>query len=311
VLANQSIVFTGLSAFQDGADVRAEGIGLFGHNGRDELINSGDINVQTTGVADIVNLGLNLFGFFNFNAPSNVEVISAGIDGGLAHDVIDNQGTIYANSIADISMIGQNPSSFENGAIVEITSNAITTGIRGTRNGYETQNSATMMLSAMASATSSTLDVEIVNGAVVDSSTNAHSKIIGIEGDTIRDWISNSGTITGVSNASASRGSFAFSLSDGGVGNNSLNASAMNTGLWGGMSDDRLFNTGDITVNAGAHVESNRSISSMSQEERSISPPSLFQSASTAAAMMIYWTIAAPSTQQRRRRCLTTASISH
>lgn len=256
VLADEAVIFSGLSAFQDGADVRAEGIGLFGHNGRDTLTNSGDIDVQTIGVAGVVNLGLNLFGAFNFNAPSNVEAISTGVDGGLAHDVIDNQGTIFANSIAGVSMIGQNPSSFDQGAIVEITSNATATGIRGTRNGDETQNSGTMTLGAAASATSSALDIEIVNGVVVDSSTNANSTVIGIEGDTIRDWISNSGTITGVSAASASRGSFAFSLSDGGVGDNSLNATAMNTGLWGGMSDDRLFNTGDITISAGAHVQS-------------------------------------------------------
>ncbi|WDI30155.1 autotransporter outer membrane beta-barrel domain-containing protein [Hyphococcus flavus] len=256
VLANEAVVFSGFSAFQDGADVRAEGIGLFGHNGRDTLTNTGDINVQTTGVAGVVNLGLNLFGFLNFNAPSNVEVISTGIDGGFGADVIDNQGTIFSNSIAGISMIGQNPSSFEQGAIVEITSNATTTGIRGTRNRYETQNSGTMTLAAAASATSSTLDIEIVNGVVVDSSTNANSTVIGIEGDTIRDWISNSGTIIGVSSASALRGSFALSLSDGGIGDNSLNATAMNSGLWGGMSDDQLFNTGDITISAGAHVES-------------------------------------------------------
>ncbi len=256
VLADDAVVLSGLSAFQNGADVRAEGIGLFGHNGRDMLTNSGNINVQTTGVAGVVNLGLNLFGFFNFNAPSNIEVISTGIDGGLGADVIDNQGVIFANSVAGISMIGQNPSSFEQGAVVEITSNATTTGIRGTRNGDETHNSGMMTLGATASATSSTLDIEIVNGAVVDSSTNANSTVIGIEGDTIRDWISNSGTIIGVSSASASRGSFAISLSDGGIGDNSLNATAMNTGLWGGMSDDRLFNSGDITVTAGAHVQS-------------------------------------------------------
>lgn len=257
VFADEAVVFSGLSAFQDGADVRAEGIGLFGDTGRDQLINSGDINVQTVGAAGVVNLGLNLFGFFNFNAPSTVEATSIGIDGGLAPDEIDNRGMIFANSIAGLSMIGQNPSSFEQGALVSITSEATTKGIVGTRNGDETKNSGTMNLFATANATSSTLDIEIVNGAVVDSSTNANATVIGIEGDMIRDWLSNDGTLVGSSTATATRGSFAFSLSDSGIGDNAVNATAKTIGLWGGNNDDRLFNTGELTISAGARVESN------------------------------------------------------
>lgn len=256
VFADEAVLLSGFNRFQNGADVRAEGIGLFGDTGRDRLVNSGDINVQTIGAAGVVNLGLNLFGFFNFNAPSAVDVISTGIDGGLAADVVDNRGTLFASSIAGLSMIGQNPSSFDQNAIVAITSNATTTGIRGTRNGEETRNSGLMTLAASANAVSTTLDIEIINGVVVDSSTNANAAVIGIEGDIIRDWISNSGTIDSISTASASRDSFAFNLSDGGIGDNALNATALNTGLWGGNSDDRLFNAGDMTISAGARVES-------------------------------------------------------
>lgn len=256
VMADESVVFSGLGMFQDGADVRAEGIGLFGDNGRDELVNTGEIDVLSVGAGQVVNLGLNLFGAFNFNAPSTADAFSTGIDGGNGADVIDNRGSVIANSIANLSMVGQNPSSFEQDAVVAITSNATTVGIRGTRNKNQTLNRGALVLGADASVFSGTLDIEIVNGVVVDSSTNANATVIGMEGDTIRDWLTNSGAITGIANANTTRGSFAISLSDGGIGDNALNPVAVSTGLWGGMSDDELFNTGSIAVSSGATASS-------------------------------------------------------
>lgn len=256
VFADDDVVLSGFSASQLGLNVRAEGIGFFGDTGRDTLINSEDINVQSTGFGDVTNLGLNLIGFLNYNAPSTVDALGVGIDGGLAADQVDNRSSVVVDSLATISMIGQSPSSYDENALVDITANANAIGMRGTRNGLTSINQGVLMSTATASATSVALDIEIVNGVVVDSSTNANATVIGIEGDFIRDTIVNAGEIIAESNAQATRGSGALSLSDGGVADNSVNATALNTGISGGLSDDNLSNTGSIMATANAEVES-------------------------------------------------------
>lgn len=256
VFADDDVVLSGFSASQLGLNVRAEGIGFFGDTGRDTLINSEDINVQSTGFGDVTNLGLNLIGFLNYNAPSTVEALGVGIDGGLAADQVDNRSSVVVDSLATISMIGQSPSSYDENALVDITATANAIGMRGTRNGLITINQGVLMPTATASATSVALDIEIVNGVVVDSSTNANATVIGIEGDFIRDTIVNAGEIIAESNAQATRGAGALSLSDGGVADNSVNATALTTGISGGLSDDDLSNAGSIMATANAEVES-------------------------------------------------------
>ncbi|MHA7871279.1 MAG: beta strand repeat-containing protein, partial [Hyphococcus sp.] len=256
VFAEDVVFLSGLTRREEGAAVRAEGIGFYGDNGKDVLVNTGDITVLSTGAASVTNLGLNLIGFFNYNTPSTVDAFSIGIDGGRAQDVIDNRGVVVANAVSSLFMTGRNPSSVAQDALVSITSNATTFGMRGTRNGEATINSGELVLGASATASSSTLDIEIVNGVVVDSSTNANAVVVGMEGDTIRDWMTNHGAIVGVASANASRGSIALSLSDGDVGDTSINVFATSAGLRGGMSDDRLFNNGDVMVSAGAAASS-------------------------------------------------------
>jgi len=254
--AADDIVWTGFSASQTGLDVSAEGIGFFGDTGRDTLVNSDEITVDVGATGEVVNLGLNLFGFFNFNAPSTVDAFGIGIDGGLAFDQVENNSLITVNAISGLSMIGQGPSSFDGNAIVEITSIAGAVGMRGTRNGQTTRNAGELMLTADATAQSTVLDVEIVNGAVVDSATNALSTVYGIEGDTIRDTIVNDGAMSGTSTATAIRGAGALSLSDGGVADNAVDATAMAIGVTGGRSDDTLTNNGDVTMTSNAETQS-------------------------------------------------------
>lgn len=256
VFADDDVVLSGFSASQLGLSVRAEGIGFFGDTGRDKLVNTGDINVRSAGAGFVTNLGLNLLGFFNYNAPSSVDSLGIGIDGGLAADQVDNRSSVFVNSFATISMIGQSPSSYDENALVDITANADAIGMRGTRNGVTTINSGMLAPTAISSASSLALDVEIVNGVVVDSSTNANAGVVGIEGDFIRDTIVNVGMIMAGSNARAFRDSGALSLSDGGVADNSVNATALNTGISGGLSDDGLSNHGLIMATSNAEVES-------------------------------------------------------
>ncbi|MEM9619229.1 MAG: autotransporter outer membrane beta-barrel domain-containing protein [Pseudomonadota bacterium] len=256
VFADDDVVLSGFSASQLGLNVRAEGIGFFGDTGRDNLVNTGDIYVRSAGAGFVTNLGLNLLGFLNYNAPSTVDSLGIGIDGGLAADQLNNRSSVIINSFATISMLGQSPSSYDENALVDITANADAIGMRGTRNGVTTINSGMLAPTATSMASSLALDVEIVNGVVVDSSTNANATVVGIEGDFIRDTISNNGMIMAGANARAFRDSGALSLSDGGVADNSVNATALNTGISGGFNDDDLSNHGLIVVTSDAEVES-------------------------------------------------------
>ncbi len=241
---------------QGGADVDADAIGLFGSFGADDLANTGDITVNSTGRAEVINAGLSPLPFFFIFAPSEVNSDAAGIDGGFGADTVDNQSTLTVNAVSDISVIGTNASSLEQTAFISNTANATAAGVRGVGGAGETTNSGVMDVFAGSLASATDIGLEIVNAVIVDTATNVNATAYGVQGGFAPDRISNSGTVLSDAAATALRGSFVLSLSDGGVASNAVNASARSFGLSGGWGSDELRNSGSITTSAIADASS-------------------------------------------------------
>ena len=202
-----------------------------------------------------------------------------GIEGGDGNDTITNAGktTVHATADSDGGSISANVSGVEDGLAVGFTyadhstkATATAGGLTGGAGDDTIRHTGTETLSVTADAlasstkvgvtvTGATKGTGIVGGAAItDGTTTATSNAAGIAGGDGNDRIVSSGPVTVASNSTATSASVSVNLGAaggelglvGGFSYASASTTAESTavGIDGGAGDDRIRNTGSLTV---------------------------------------------------------------
>ncbi len=205
------------------------------------------------------------------------EAAATGIDGGAGDDGIDNEGAILADVTADATGVGVGASvgiviareedaegSVTAAALSDasVTATSAVTGISGGGGGDDIDNAGDIALLANSAASgvavsltvAGTMQGDAEGAAVSDASVTATSAATGISGGDGADEVDNYGDIALLSTSDATAVSVGLTVSgsmEGNVSGEALSdgratASAMATGIEGGMGRDRIDNWGVI-----------------------------------------------------------------
>jgi uncharacterized protein YhjY with autotransporter beta-barrel domain len=247
-----------------------------------DLVSSSPENV-TTGVTGIDGLSGNDFltnnGFMDLDASSVIDVpytptettgatatsMTAGILGGDGLDTLTNIWAIYSTSDASAFMF--NVIAQIDPGLLETPTSAIAkaTGLEGGNNPDTIDNSSVISATAISDSEVqeshfSAVEVPLDIFAFGDGKTTATSTSIAIDGDmqtgtptnttNATEIISNSGTLTALSEADATKYIGMIELLGAARVDDSTAAKAYSAGIYGGVNDNIITNTGTIDVDA-------------------------------------------------------------
>jgi uncharacterized protein with beta-barrel porin domain len=281
----------GKSVADSSAEAIAQSIGIDGGEGNDSISSAANpittfagslskaqsVSVQGTGAVGMAK------GAAVADSSASSVSYSAGIDGGLGNDTIDNASEIKATAKADAEAssttvgvtIGLGVADTVGTGDSSATARAVATGIEGGEGNDRITNTATITAGGLenqgpmanAQAESTTVTVGIAAGLnMSEASSNAaalaEANAAGISGGSGDDWIYNTGDIivgpdpmgTGsMANASARSTTVDISVTLGaGLGESSSDTSstavANVAGIRSGSGNDWVYNTGAITV---------------------------------------------------------------
>lgn len=276
----------GAALVETGVAATSEATGLAGGNGADELVNDGLITISRVRAgSDAVAVSVGLVGSANgldiaaglADGSSTALAIAHGFDGGTGDDVAVNRGRVAVNDVSadgDATAVSVALAGANNGvaggvtlADSSATSRAHVFGIAGGDGHDVLWNDGEITLSRVTADTDSvTADVTlsgvlssgIAGGAALGrSAALAEVEAVGIAGGAGDDMVMNRGTIAidtvkAITDATDVAVQLAFANNGLAVGaalvDTSSTARAAAAGLQGGAGDDRLVNSGVISL---------------------------------------------------------------
>jgi uncharacterized protein YhjY with autotransporter beta-barrel domain len=238
-------------------DVISAAAGIGGGEGKDIIINNGDINIISTSSVQNLNLSINATGSSSSDSEINVYSEGRGIDGGSGNDRIVNKGLIEASAISSTS--GNVIFHLDDyGAIKSILNvNGDAVGITGGDGNDNIVNEDTILVTFSGTLTLNNISADLLNNGSVDSTLAISGGAKGIAGSAGNDRIVNKKDITVSSVSSLDL----FNLGLTGISwhwnteeKGGVFSHAYAAGISGGHGNDNLVNDGKLTVDSSAYL---------------------------------------------------------
>ncbi len=252
---NLSINATG-STFADSLiTVNADGRGIDGGYGDDEIVNQGFIHATaTSSTTGIVNLHLDDYG--SIKSVLNVIGDAVGIIGGGGNDNIQNEETIRVNFEGSLSLTNLSADLLNNGSVDS------TLAISGKARGIAGGAGDDEIVNKKDTTVWSVSELDIFNLGLTGISWQWNTKenggawsyayADGISGGDGNDDLTNEGTLTVSSSADVMSGTLSLTGAEFADFDVSSLAEAVVIGIDGGMGEDEIVNEGDMYLNATA-----------------------------------------------------------
>jgi uncharacterized protein YhjY with autotransporter beta-barrel domain len=257
------------------AEVKSIELDLADHSKVDASVSSYSSATGVGGAVTVTNMGSiaataaskstsdNIQGIIGNSARADVtttaESAAAGIAGSIGRDSVMSSGAVSAGATATAEgHLNLSQSKADVALNASIQAKAGATGIDGAAGDDTIENSSLLSASAASTARAPTMGSSVYTPGVTDASVSSISDTVGINGGSGRDSLTNSGTISAFSNASAGIGSFQFSAGTALAKATDLKGGATSvataTGLGGGEGDDTVTNSvgGNVDANASA-----------------------------------------------------------
>ena len=236
-------------------------IGIAGNQGRDYIINKGQISVTSGALAKLEDVSFTLVD--NQDADSETWAAAIGIDGGDGGDYIFNTGVLGVTAKANTDVRNVEISALELSADgANTTAEAVALGIQGGESHDRIGNSGTTNVTAKADSKVAKLDVSVLDLSFIpplfgfDSeqvATTASAKAVGIASADGDDSIKNSGSL--LVKAEATVDVDGLDISALGLGSDiNRNATTNAAGIAGGKGNDVVKNDGVIDVQSTARL---------------------------------------------------------
>jgi len=239
-----------------GAITRASGIA--GGDGNDEIENLNLINVSSDTFASISGSSFTFAGGSSNDGALTAEGRVMGISAGIGDDLIDNKGQIKINTKANLRITGGSKVIFGVASADSATSaDLLAVGIDTDAGNDVIKNNALIDVTTNAITTSSRTAYAFAGGSNVTSQLSANSTSKGISSGLGDDEVFNSGNITvnSISSLSATGGT-SSTIAGSAVSAATVSASSQLSGIETGGGNDRLFNIANITGTTNANSSS-------------------------------------------------------
>ncbi|MCP5044192.1 MAG: autotransporter domain-containing protein, partial [bacterium] len=219
------------------------------YEGSNWFYNEGKVEAFSTSSSNSSGTTVVIGGYSYSNASTTATSETTGVRGGSDLDKIWNNGLITATSDAtstggtvNVNIAGYAP------ADATATATASSAGIDTDAGNDRITNTGTLMVNSTSKASAGTVSVEVVGVADADVGTTSSASAVGIDGGDGTDKIANEGNI--VLTSSATTDATDASVNVFGVANSAgaINATAAATGVEGGLGNDRIWNSGNITA---------------------------------------------------------------
>ena len=177
-------------------DVISAAAGIGGGEGKDIIINNGDINIISTSSIQNLNLSINATGSSSADSEINVYSDGRGIDGGSGNDRIVNKGLVNASAISSTS--GNVIFHLDDyGAIKSVLNvNGDAVGITGGHGNDNIINEDTILVTFSGTLNLTNISADLLNNGSVDSTLAISGGAKGIAGSAGNDRVVNKKDIT-------------------------------------------------------------------------------------------------------------------
>ena len=258
---NYTLDLSGAKIYEAATTVHSAAKGIYGNDGNDTILSGGAIEVTAQSITEdrgesAPPFSLNVLGYADADATTNVSADASGIDGGSGNDQIENTSTVSVSSTTDtvapntiINLIG--------GALGEagITAEALATGIQGGEGNDTVWNEGALTINAESSGDASAVTVELLGYSDADATSTGTANAVGIDGGDGDDGITNQAVITVTSTAGATAASTVVDLVGGSTGEAGTTTHALATGIKGGDGSDVIDNESSVDAHVTATVD--------------------------------------------------------
>ena len=230
-----------------------------GISGAAEVASTGSVTATATSQSTTFNIQGTLGSSAQADVYTTAESVAIGIAGSSGRDRVSSSGSIDAAATATAEgQLNLSQSKADVALNASVQAKAGATGVDGAGGDDTIENASMLSASATSTAKAPTLGSAVYAPGVTDASVTSIADAAGLSGGSGRDSLTNSGTISAISNASAGSGSFQFfagtelgKATDLKGGATSLGTAV---GLGGGEGDDTITNAsrGSIYANASA-----------------------------------------------------------
>jgi uncharacterized protein YhjY with autotransporter beta-barrel domain len=261
-----NVAFTGAggaaagdASFTGGTTANADAFGIAGGIGNDELRNTNVVTADAHSEAKSVAIAATVIGVAGATATSTSTADATALSGDEGDDLIVNEGTVNSSSLAEADGVsvavsgigGAVAGSFlDNGSTAEATA----TGIGG-GDGIDTLANmlgADIDVLATAESRDTSVAVTLTGIAAAGSAAAAVADSFAMAGGDGNDFLMNEGSVSQESVADARARSIAVSGLGGAISSAGALGHAIGTGLAGGAGDDKVHNSGDMTLTSTA-----------------------------------------------------------
>ncbi len=260
---SEAVAIAGAAGAVSSANTTSESLGIDTAGGDDIIINSGRVDTHALANTNTVTaagakFGVSVAGNNAWDGGTMAIASTTGINAGAGEDIIDNDGEIEAtaqaiapNATVTFTVGGVSAS------ISTATARADATAIDAGDDNDVVDNSGDLTLGTTAIAASMNaaitgIGVSAAGDSVWDGGTTGTAVSTGITGGQGEDTIINSGDVDGTALVVAPSASVAFTVGGVSASTSTATANAEITGLDGADDDDRIDNSGDLTISSDA-----------------------------------------------------------
>jgi uncharacterized protein with beta-barrel porin domain len=252
-----SVTTTGVAMTDAGAVSRARTTGMDGGDGADLVSNRGAIDARAAATTTARSTGVIPAGVTLDRSNAEAEATAIGLDGGAGKDVVLNAAGAMLDVEASASTVANGVSVSVLGVTrgeAEMTPTAIAIGIEGGSGDDMVINDGTIAVSATADSLSRNSSVNILGSAGGSTGAFALADATGMSGADGSDWLLNRFSV-GVNASSLSTiNGASWTLGGGATDRSALEATAVATGMAGGLGDDWIRNAADVEVALSASL---------------------------------------------------------
>jgi hypothetical protein len=242
---------------------KTEATAIDAGTGNDTVGNTGPLTAVADSDAGAVSVsvtGVGVGAAFDaaWDGGTTADAIAKGIYGGGGENVLTNQGTISAESLADTDSTGVSVTiGGVAGAISTSTAKTDSTAIDGGEDGDTITNLGQLTAMADSSANAVSVGVTLIGAAaasdaVWDGGTTADATAKGMDGGGGNDLITNLQTATAISTAETRSTSVSVTVAGAAGAFSNSSAQAHSLAIDGGAGDDTINNSATLTANADA-----------------------------------------------------------
>ena len=256
-VSGTSVGIFGVGEQDAGATASASAIGINGGDSNDQITNtnSGSVKAHATADAIVSGSSWNLAGVASQHGLASATVRATGIAGGSGMDTLVNDGSLDVDVDSTLKTQGNSSTLFGGtSADARVNGDLLATGIAGGDDGDQITNTGSATVNATSVMHADGSSLTLLGSARSSAGIDSLAQVIGIDGGSGADTITNTGTMDAETSSTATASSSSWTLAGSSGGSAGMTSESLAMGISGGDDNDAITNSvsGIIKAIAGS-----------------------------------------------------------